>query len=417
MKITAVESIPLVYPYEKPIYDASFKAAQRQAILVRIDTDAGISGWGEAASFGGPLESTATVIDKELAPRILGADPFQVERIWQILYHQSWQHGRGGIVVCALSGIDIALWDIIGKATKTPLYRILGGYSNQVRAYASGGFYTPGKGVKELVAELTGYAARGYTAVKMKVGRNGTALNPLEVMPDPDYCLSLDEDLARVEAVRKALGREVQLLVDANAAWDVHTALLAGRHFDRLGVAMFEEPISTDNIEGSAQLARQLDLKIAGYESEQLLYNFARMISSQAVDVVQPDLSWAGGITECRKIAAFAAAYHKEVAPHCFSSAVCLMASLHFLASLPNAGLLEMDQNPNGLRTEIVDNPIVIGADGCVRVPERPGLGIEINEDAVEKYRIRYEYSGRQAHAIHADTKHTLHFCAERLPG
>ena len=114
------------------------------------------------------------------------------------------------------------------------------------------------------------------------------------------------------------------------------------------------------------------------------------MISSQAVDVVQPDLTWAGGITECRKIAAFAAAYHKEVAPHCFSSAVCLMASLHFLASMPNSGMLEMDQNPNGLRTEIVDNPIAIGSDGFVRVPERPGLGIEINEAAVEKYRIRY---------------------------
>ena len=390
MKITAIESVPLLFPYETPIYDASFKAPHRQAMLVRIDTDAGISGWGEAASFGGPLESTATVIDKELAPRILGADPFQVERIWRTLYHQSWQHGRGGIVVCALSGIDIALWDIIGKATKTPLYRLLGGYADRVSAYASGGFYALEKTTEKLVAELTGYAAKGYTAVKMKVGRNRTALNPLEVMPDPEYCYSLDEDLARVEAVRKALGPEVQLFVDANAAWDEHTALLAGRRFDQIGVAVFEEPICTDNLAGSARLAGQLDVKIAGYESEQLLYNFARMIDSQAVDVVQPDLTWAGGLTECRKIAAYAAAHHKEVAPHCFSSAVCLMASLHFLASLPNAGRLEMDQNPNGLRTEIVDDPVVIGAEGCVRVPERPGLGIEINEDAVEKYRIRF---------------------------
>lgn len=389
MKITQVEAIPLIYPYQKPLYDASFVAVHRQAMLVKVYTDEGIWGVGEAASFGGPLESTKTVIEKELAPRLIGEDPFRVEWLWRKLYHRSWQHGRGGIVICAISGIDIALWDIIGKATKTPLYKLLGGYTNRVRAYASGGFLTPDKGRKEVVSEITGYAAKGYTAVKMKVGRNYTPLNPLAVMPDPEYHMPFEEDLARVEAVRKALPADVQLLVDANAAWDVKTALKAGRVFDALGVYAFEEPICTDNVEGSVRLAQSLDLKIAGYESEQLLYNFTPLVTSGAVDIVQPDLTWGGGITECRKIAALAAAFHREIAPHCFSSAVCLAASAHFLAAQPNGGLLEMDQNPNGLRTEIVKDPLAIDKTGHVTVPEKPGLGIELNESAIEKYRIK----------------------------
>jgi D-arabinonate dehydratase len=389
MKITSVECVPLVYPYEKPIYDALFVASQRQAALVKVTTDTGIVGWGEAASFGGPLESTKVVIEKELGPRLIGEDPFNIERIWKMLYSRSWQHGRGGIVICAISGVDIALWDIIGKSVKTPLYKLWGAFTDRVPAYASSGFYRVGKNAADIAAEMESYVAKGFRAVKMKVGRNKTSMNPLEVMPDPDFTYDLETDLERVEAVKKAVGPKVKLLVDANAAWDLHTALTMGRHFDRIGVYAFEEPVSTDNIDASAHLADQLDLKIAGYESEQLLYNFSRLITRHAVDIVQPDLTWGGGATECRKIAAFAAAYHKEVAPHCFSSAVCLAASLHFLCSVPNGGMLEMDRNPNGLRTDIVSQPLDVGADGFVRVPDKPGLGIEINEEAIEKYRLR----------------------------
>ena len=389
MKITKVECIPLIYPYEEPIYDAIFKVSKRQALLVKVYTDEGIWGVGEAASFGGPLSSTVEVVEQELAPRIIGEDPFKVEWIWRKCYYMSLQHGRGGIVICAMSGIDIALWDIIGKATKTPLYKLLGGYSNKVRAYASGGFYKCGKGTKEISEEMTSYVEKGYTACKMKVGRNKTAMNPLEVMPDPDFWYDVEEDLERVEAVCKAIGKKTRLLVDANAAWDLQTAMKMGKEFDKLNVYLMEEPVCTDDHYASESLVSTLDLKIGGYETEQLVFNFARLITEHCVDVVQPDLSWAGGITECKKISDLAYTYHKEFAPHCFSSAVLLAASAHFLCAIPNSAMLEMDQNPNGLRTEIVMKPLSIDTNGYVNVSDKPGLGIELNETAIERYRVK----------------------------
>lgn len=389
MKITKIECVPLVYKYEKPIYDAIFKAAQRQALLVKVHTDEGLVGIGEAASFGGPMSSTIGVIENEIAPRIIGMDPFQVERIWRKTYYNSYQHGRGGIVVCALSGIDIALWDLMGKKAGVPLYKLLGGYTDKVMAYASGGFYAEGKGTKEIAAEFKGYVDSGFRAIKMKVGRNRTAMNPLEVMPDPEFFYTVEEDLERVEAVRKAVGKDVLLSVDANVAWDLQTAMRAGKFFDAQGVYFFEEPLNTDNRAASAELAAALTAKVAGYETEQLVYNFVPLITGRCVDIVQPDLSWAGGVTECRKIASLAYAHHLEVAPHCFSSAVLMAVSLHFLCSIPNGGLLEFDRNPNAMRDEIVKTPFAIDKDGFVHVPEKPGLGIELDDAAVEKYRLK----------------------------
>ena len=391
MKIEHIELYHVEVPLEEPFAPSwipGYPQNFNHFTLIRLTTDEGIVGYGEAASFGGPLTSTATIVEKELGPRLIGQDPMMTERLWKMLYYQSWQHARGGVVICAISGIDIALWDIVGQALDTPLYKLFGGYDNRVRAYASAGFYKRGKGTKEIAAELGGHAKDGFTAVKMKVGRNRTTMNPLEVMPDPDFFYTVDEDLERVTAVREAIGPDVRLLVDANAAWDVYTAMKFGRELDKLNAFAFEEPICTDNLEGSVHLARSLDMKIAGYETEQLAFNFKRLIESQAVDIVQPDLTWGGGFTECNKIAAMAYAAHKEVAPHCFSSAVCLAASLHFLCSVSNPGMLELDRNPNGLRTDIVNNPLSIDEDGFVTVPEKPGLGLDINEDAVEEYRV-----------------------------
>jgi L-alanine-DL-glutamate epimerase-like enolase superfamily enzyme len=383
-----VECLPLRYEYDSAIYDASFKAAGRQALLVRIHTDAGISGVGEAASFGGPMASTAQVVTGEIAPRLIGEDPFRTERIWRKIYHMSFQHARGGIVVCAMSGVDIALWDIIGKATKQPLYKLLGGFKERAGAYASGGFYAHEKGLSGIVDEISGYVAKGFRAVKMKIGRNHSPLNPLGLMPDSDYHFSVEGDLERVEAVRKALGKDVELFVDANAAWDYKTALRAGRELDAMGVALFEEPVFTDDWQSSARLAAELTIPIAGYETEQLATRFHTLIENDCVDVVQPDLSWTGGITECRKIAAHAQIRHKSVAFHSFSSGILLAASLHALCAFPNGARLEFDQNPNGLRDAILDEPIIADSEGCVAVSDRPGLGVELNEDAVQEYLV-----------------------------
>src|SRR5919202_548883 len=390
MTITDVPAIALPTPLAQPMADAIHYIPSRLALLVQVHTDEGITGLGEAAAYGGPLSVAGTIVRDELRPLALGEDPFRVEWLWQKMYACSHQHGRRGAVLMAMSGIDIALWDIIGQAMRTPLYRLLGAYRDEVRAYASGGFYAEGKGPAELAREMTGYAAAGFTHVKMKVGRNPEAmLNPLPDMPEPGFATcSLEEDIRRVHAVREALGPDVRLMIDANNAWTPSTALTMMRELERDNIYWFEEPVNTDDVGGSALVAHNLAVPVAGYETEVGVYGFRDLITAGAVDIVQPDVIWSGGITECRRIAALAAAYRLPCIPHVFSSAVSLVANLHFIASLPNGVLLEFDRTPNPLRTELFEEPIEIDKRGRVALPQRPGLGVTLNMRTVEKYRV-----------------------------
>ena len=389
MKITNVETVGLAYPTKKPFYNALGRSAQRACLLVRIYTDEGIVGVGEAAPYGGPLISTETVIRRELAPKLIGLDPMDVEYIWHRLFFEGYQHSRNGIFVCALSGVDMALWDIMGTALKQPIYKLLGGYRSRVKVYASGGFYGQGKSREELAAELKSYVQQGFDAVKMKVGRTFTPLTPRELSDGAEECaLTFAEDLERVRVAREAVGDRIALMVDANAAWTYPDALQAGRVFDELNVYLFEEPLRTDDYEGSAQLASHLRTRVAGYETECLLTNFTRLIEGRCVDLVQPDISWAGGFTECRKIAAVAEAHCMEVAPHAFSSGILLAASLQFSAGLSNGAMVEFDMTENGLRTGLLKEPF-IPKEGYIELDEKKyGLGIELNENVIEQYRV-----------------------------
>ena len=389
MKITNVETVGLAYPTKKPFYNALGRSAQRACLLVRIYTDEGIVGVGEAAPYGGPLISTETVIRRELAPKLIGLDPMDVESIWHRLFFEGYQHSRNGIFVCALSGVDMALWDIMGKALKQPIYKLLGGFRSRVKVYASGGFYGQGKSREELAAELKSYVQQGFDAVKMKVGRTFTPLTPRELSDGAEECaLTFAEDLERVRVAREAVGDRIALMVDANAAWTYPDALQAGRVFDELNVYLFEEPLRTDDYEGSAQLASHLRTRVAGYETECLLTNFTRLIEGRCVDLVQPDISWAGGFTECRKIAAVAEAHCMEVAPHAFSSGILLAASLQFSAGLSNGAMVEFDMTENGLRTGLLKEPF-IPKEGYIELDEKKyGLGIELNENVIEQYRV-----------------------------
>ena len=389
MKITNGETVGLAYPTKKPFYNALGRSAQRACLLVRIYTDEGIVGVGEAAPYGGPLISTETVIRRELAPKLIGLDPMDVEYIWHRLFFEGYQHSRNGIFVCALSGVDMALWDIMGKALKQPIYKLLGGYRSRVKVYASGGFYGQGKSREELAAELKSYVQQGFDAVKMKVGRTFTPLTPRELSDGAEECaLTFAEDLERVRVAREAVGDRIALMVDANAAWTYPDALQAGRVFDELNVYLFEEPLRTDDYEGSAQLASHLRTRVAGYETECLLTNFTRLIEGRCVDLVQPDISWAGGFTECRKIAAVAEAHCMEVAPHAFSSGILLAASLQFSAGLSNGAMVEFDMTENGLRTGLLKEPF-IPKEGYIELDEKKyGLGIELNENVIEQYRV-----------------------------
>ena len=387
-RIASITTSSVNFPLNVPMADAVHYIPGRAALLVEVTCDDGRVGTGESAIYGGSASAIEALIHDVLAPRVLGADPTRPELLWQRMLWPSHQLGTGGALPMALSGIDIAVWDLLGQLAGLPLSRLLGGHQDHVRAYASGGFYFDGKDAAALAEEFKACMARGYRHGKLKVGRTpDTPMNPLAHMVEPDFAtVSLAEDLARVRAVREAVGDDFHLMVDANNAWDLSTALAAGREYDRLGVHWFEEPVATDDRIGSARLAAALDVPVAGYETETQLSGFRDLIGAGAVDIVQPDVIWAGGITGCRRIAALAYAAGLRCVPHVYSTAISIAANLHFMASLPNCYLLEFDQNPNALRTELLTEPIEPDADAVVTVPDRPGLGIRLDRTTLGRY-------------------------------
>jgi L-alanine-DL-glutamate epimerase-like enolase superfamily enzyme len=290
----------------------------------------------------------------------------------------------------AISGVDIALWDIVGQATKTPLWKLLGGYRDTLDCYASAGFYAGGKGVEAVAAEFAGYAERGFRFGKMKVGRNpDLPNNPLHDMWASDYALAtLEEDIERVRAVRAAVGPSFKLVIDANNAWTPAAALQFMARVADQDIFWLEEPVATDDLAGSAEVAHALTVPVAGYESETGLGGFRDLIEQRAVDIVQPDVIWTGGITACRKVAALAEAHRLPVIPHVFSTALASVANRHFIAGIPNGSLLEFDQNPNPLRTELFEESIGPDPDGKVRLSDRPGLGFTLNQATIDRYRV-----------------------------
>ena len=387
MKIAAIRTIALSAPVDPPYASASGVQSRRGGLLVEVETDTGIVGIGEAGLGGG---ATATVIEKDLAPMLVGEDPLLIEGLWQKMFARTRQFGRRGVVMNAISGIDIALWDIAGKVAKMPVYKLLGACRDRVEAYASGGFYQEGKSVADLAGEAEGYRARGFRGMQIKVGRNPSTQTHLrQLVGNTGFCeVDPSEDLARVAAVRQALGPHAKLMVDVNCAWSPAFAIEMGREMEPYNLYWIEEPVATDDIEGSARVADALATPIAGYETEIGLYAFRELISRGALDIVQLDIAWSGGFSEGRRIAAYAGAHHCMVAPHAFAGAVLLVASLHFAAAIPNGLVLEWDQNPNAIRDELLKEPLRLESDGTVKLPERPGLGIELDRAAVERYRM-----------------------------
>ena len=387
MKIAAIRTIALSCQVDPPYASASGVQSRRGGLLVEVETDSGITGIGEAGLGGG---ATATVIEKDLAPLLIGEDPLLIEGLWQKMFARTRQYGRRGVVMHAISGIDIALWDIAGKIAKLPVYKLLGACRDRVEAYASGGFYQEGKGVDGIAGEAEGYRARGFRGMKMKIGRNPSTQTHLrELIGNKGFCeVDPSEDLARVAAVREALGPHAKLMVDVNCAWSPAFAIEMGRAMEPYNLYWIEEPVATDDVEGSVRVADALATPIAGYETEMGLYAFRELIGRGAVDIVQLDVAWSGGFSEGRRIAAYAQAHHRMVAPHAFAGAVLLVASLHFAAAIPNGLVLEWDQNPNAIRDELLQEPLRLEGDGTVKVPERPGLGIELDRAAIERYRV-----------------------------
>ncbi len=349
----------------------------RGSCIVEIETADGIVGWGECY---GPSAVARAYIDTQFAPRIIGRDAFDIEVIWEDLYNRIKDYGGEGMAASALSGIDIALWDIVGKSCNKPIHKLIGGAQrSQVQCYATGLYFIDmDRLVEEAVEEAREYVEQGFTAIKMKIG-----------LGDPKL------DVRRVAAVREAVGEGVRLMVDANHCFTVPQAIRLGREFEALGIEWFEEPISPEDIDGYVEVTRALDMAVAGAENGFTRWGFRDIIVRKAMDIVQPDVCAAGGISECRKIATLASAHGVECVPHAWGSAIGLAATLQFLAALPDQPpsfrpmppLLEFEQTENPFRDQLSREPIVQQR-GVVQIPTGAGLGIEVERSVLDRYRV-----------------------------
>ena len=387
MKITALETFHLGYDMPYSLTFARGEYQRREALLVKIHTDTDLVGWGEAAMWGGPHIVSATVIEKEIAPLIVGEDPLRPEYLWEKVYQNTYYHGRKGILLSCLSGVDIALWDIVGKSMEQPLWRIFGGFGQPLTTYASSGYYRHNYSLSDFAADIEFARKEGHVGYKIKIGniartvhRGTITTTPLEV--------TIEEDLKRITVARDAVSPGGELMVDANTSFDTRTAMLYSDAMENLDVRWFEEPVQPENINGCAELARRSRVPIAGFETETNKHSFAALIDAGAIDIVQPDIVQVGGFTEALKIAHYAQIKHLLFTSKIYSTAVSMAACAQLLFALPNANYFEVDQAPLPWRDGIVKTPAVIRDGGHVTPSPLPGIGVDIDEEALKPWLI-----------------------------
>jgi D-galactarolactone cycloisomerase len=388
MIITGVETICLRYRMPYALTYARGEYDEREALLVKVHTDEpGLFGWGEAAMWGGPWATTVTVIEKEIGPLIIGFDPRQPEYIWERVYQQTYYHGRKGILLACLSAVDIALWDILGRSAGQPVWRLLGGYGRPLRAYASSGYYRRDYSNADLMADVSYARDVGYLGYKMKVGNIAGAIHARTLHETP-LRVTFEEDIERVRSARQALGPALDLMCDATTSLDHKTAMAYADAFEDIGVRWFEEPTQPENIAGCAELARRTRVPIAGFETETSKFNFAALMDAGAIQIVQPDVIQVGGLTEARKIAAYAQMRHLLFSCKNYSTAVSLAACLNLLYAMPNADFFECDMDPSPWRADILNHPLFTFDSGLVAPFDRPGLGLDINEEKLKHWQV-----------------------------
>jgi len=341
-------------------------------LLVRVETDEGVTGYGECSPMNSPL--VAEHIRLALGPLVVGSDPFDVEAIVEKMLVSTYKLAGQSMAIAA-SGIEIALWDIIGKAVGQPIYRLLGGaYRKDIPMYASSMSrrITPAEEAKRLAGLIE---KRGFKAVKVRVGNTFGF--------DQDAWPGRSAEL--VKEVRAALGDEIAIMVDGNSCYSAPRAIELGRLLERCGVFHFEEPCPYWDLESTAKVAKALDLPIAGGEQDWDLRRFKDMLEREAVDIVQPDVIKAGGFSVCKKIAALAEAHGAVCTPH-QTQPLGTVANLHLAASTPNCRYFqEYNIESHPLWDRFFTEPVLEVRDGCLRVPEGPGLGVTISEDILAR--------------------------------
>lgn len=374
MKITEVEAIGLSAGTERSVADGT-----QDALLIRIHTDEGIAGVGEADT--SPLVGKA-VLDapvsgdkcQGLRQMLIGRNPFDIQAIWEAMFYRSYKYGRMGAAVNVMSGIDMALWDLLGKVAGQPLYQLLGGaVRREVPAYQSVLFPEDPTDLDDIRAKAERCLNDGFTAIKYGWGSFG---------------YDREHDLAMVAVAREALGSKINMMIDVGMRWDAQTGIERVHSLREFEPYWIEEPCYADDYDTYRAISEAAPFtRIVGGEQEYNRWGFRRLIEWGRVKGVQPDLARNGGISETRKIAAFAQAHGVPVFLHGWSTNVLLAANLHFIAATPNAQWLEYTTQDSPLRWELTAERLPM-RDGKVAVPQGPGLGVTLNEETIRRYRI-----------------------------
>ena len=348
---------------------------KRSAMIVEITTEGGLVGWGEAF---GPARITAAVV-AHLRQLLIGEDAIACDALWERMYNSLRDHGQRGVVVEAISAIDVALWDIRGHWFKAPIHALLGGpVRTSVAAYATGLYRRRDDDhARYLCEEAAGYVDRGFGAVKLKTG------------------FGVDHDIRMTHAVRDVIGREVRLMVDANHAYNVADAIRYGRAVEALDIGWLEEPVVPEDIDGYVEVKRAIAIPVAGGEASFGRYGFRDMLLRRSVDILQPDVAAAGGISECKKIFDMASAFGVRCNPHVWGTGITIAASLQLLAVVPDvppglfpvAPMLEFDCTDHPIRQAVLTRPLEPVA-GRIDIPDAPGLGVEIDRQALERFSV-----------------------------
>jgi D-galactarolactone cycloisomerase len=377
MKIVEIIPHVLSTPLEEPFSFSQGWVDKRSTMIVEVLTDEGVTGWGESLCHGlQPPEVAASFVEFCFKTMLVGRDPFDVEVLWEEMYNRTRPFG-GGAAVNAMSGVDIALWDVIGRCLDRPIHKLLGGaFRSEVAPYATGFYRREGhKHIEAGIEEARRHASEGFGAMKLKVG------------------FGVESDVEYVHAVREAVGSGVRLMMDANCAYDVPVARRLLLECRDANVHFFEEPLAPEDLEGYKALRNLTATYVAAGENLFGKIGYRRWVSEGALDILQPDLCSSGGFTECKKIAAVAQAWTTAVVPHVWGSGIGLAASLQFIATLPPTPLslnpeepmLEYDRSTHPFRENLIGGAIST-MNGKVPVPQGPGIGVEVDREVLERY-------------------------------
>jgi L-alanine-DL-glutamate epimerase-like enolase superfamily enzyme len=366
MKITGLETDLLHFKPGRPYADAIHNfGTEGGGVVLRIQTNAGITGWAYSSfgMIGGGPRVVQTILEQEIKPLITGKDPAFPKRLRKQIWSALEYHGVQGVVQFAMAAADLAVWDILGKAAGMPVYRMLGAYRESMPAYAMcGWYYENDKDLSQYRKQIERHLEEGFGAVKIKVGRG-----------------TIDDDVQRIETAQKLCGKDRRIMVDANQVFNRNDALRRGRVYQQLGCFWYEEPLPPHEKAGYAELARELDIRIATGENEYTKYNFVDLIERRAVDVVQPDNRRAGGLTEWMEIAAIADGFGLELASHGGGP-----TNLHMLLAMPNAIYMET----GSVKGESSHVEALRMVDGEILAPESPGMGSELKREYIQRNRV-----------------------------